>query len=63
MIAYLAAERDGGRIAEDTDVDALAMSLVGGGHLLFSDRDKQRPSRADVERFAAAVLAPSLVGG
>ena len=63
VIAYLAAERDGGRIAQDTDVDALAMSLVGGGHLLFSDRDKRRPSRADVERFATAVLAPSLVGG
>ena len=38
--AYLADERDLGRIAADADIDSLTLSLVGGGHLLFADRER-----------------------
>ena len=58
--AYLAAERDAGRIAADADIDALTLSLVGGGHLLFADRQAERPSPATVERFTAATLKDAL---
>ena len=63
VIAYLAAERDQGRIVDDADTDSLAMSLVGGGHLLFSDPDSRRPDRVAVGRFISATLERSLVGG
>lgn len=37
MIAsYLVAERELGRIAPDADIDTLAPTLVGAGHLLFA---------------------------
>jgi AcrR family transcriptional regulator len=34
--AYLAAERDLGRVAADADVDTVALTLIGTGHLLFA---------------------------
>lgn len=40
IAAYLADERRLGRIAADADIDSLTLSLVGGGHLLFADRDR-----------------------
>ena len=52
--AYLADERDLGRIATDADIDSLTLSLVGGGHLLFADRDPGPPTTATVNRVAAA---------
>jgi AcrR family transcriptional regulator len=55
--AYLTDERAMGRIAADADIDSLALSLVGGGHLLFADRDPGPPSPAAVNRFVATVLA------
>ena len=58
--AYLADERDRGRIAADADIDSLTFSLVGGGHLLFSDREPGPPSAATVTRFVATVLADVL---
>lgn len=54
---YLIAERDLGRIAADADIDALTLSLVGGGHLLFTDRDAGPPAPAAVEKFVAAVVS------
>lgn len=40
MIAsYLTAERDLGRIAADADIDTLALTLIGTGHLLFAGRE------------------------
>lgn len=53
---YLIAEREAGRIAADADLDSLTLSLVGGGHLLFADRQADRPDVRAVERFAAATL-------
>jgi hypothetical protein len=39
MIAsYLTAERQLGRISPDADVDTLALTLIGAGHLLFAGR-------------------------
>ncbi|MEU6442439.1 TetR/AcrR family transcriptional regulator [Streptomyces sp. NPDC047046] len=54
--AYLTAERARGRLPADTDVDALTLSLVGGGHLLFADRDADPPTEAAVGRFVAGVV-------
>ena len=39
VAAYLTAERGLGRITIDTDVDALAIVLVGGAHLRVNERD------------------------
>jgi AcrR family transcriptional regulator len=58
--AYLADERDAGRIAADADIGSLTLSLVGGGHLLFTNREPGPPSRPTVERFVASALAASL---
>lgn len=57
---YLSAERDEGRIAADADIDALALALVGGGHLLFADRHADRPDLPTVNRFVAATLKDAL---
>jgi hypothetical protein len=58
--AYLADERDRGRIAADADIDSVTLSLVGGGHLLFSGQEVGPPSTATVTRFVATVLADVL---
>jgi AcrR family transcriptional regulator len=58
MIAlYLGAERDLGRIAANADVDTLAPTLVGAGHLLFADRHSAPPEAATVRRMVTTVLA------
>lgn len=59
--AYLAAERERGRIAADADIDSLTLSLVGGGHLLFTDREAPGPpAMAAVERFVTAAVADAV---
>ncbi|WP_031034684.1 TetR/AcrR family transcriptional regulator [Streptomyces sp. NRRL F-5650] len=55
--AYLADERARGRISADADIDSLTLSLVGGGHLLFADRDPGPPAAATVAGMVNAVLA------
>ncbi|MEV4063710.1 TetR/AcrR family transcriptional regulator [Nonomuraea dietziae] len=58
MIAsYLAVERDLGRIAADADVDTLAPTLIGAGHLLFADREVTRPEAEAVHKVVATVIA------
>jgi AcrR family transcriptional regulator len=54
---YLTDERDRGRIAADADIDSLTLSLVGGGHLLFADRDPGPPTPATVDKFVTTALA------
>lgn len=56
IAAYLAAERDLGRIAADADTDSLALALIGAGHLLFADR-KEVPGTGSVRRMVTTVLA------
>lgn len=53
---YLAQERARGRVVADTDIDSLGLSLVGGGHLLFANREVGPPTTAAVRRFVAGVL-------
>jgi AcrR family transcriptional regulator len=58
MIAsYLSAERDLGRIAPDADVETLAPTLIGAGHLLFAGRDGVPPDAEEVRKVVTAVLA------
>ncbi|WP_438295618.1 TetR family transcriptional regulator [Streptomyces sp. HUAS TT7] len=58
MIAsYLGAERDLGRIAADADIDALAPTLIGAGHLLFAGREGAPPKAEDVRRTVTTVVA------
>ncbi|WP_285564515.1 TetR/AcrR family transcriptional regulator [Streptomyces sp. NBC_01463] len=57
---YLADERDRGRIAADADIGSLTLSLVGGGHLLFADRDPGPPDAAAVDRFVTAATADAV---
>ncbi|MEU4331336.1 TetR/AcrR family transcriptional regulator [Nonomuraea dietziae] len=58
MIAsYLAVERDLGRIAADADVDTLAPTLIGAGHLLFADREVTRPEAEAVHKVVTTVIA------
>ncbi|WP_282084866.1 TetR/AcrR family transcriptional regulator [Streptomyces tendae] len=58
--AYLADERERGRISADADIDSLTLSLVGGGHLLFADRDPGPPDTAAVGKLVNTVLADVL---
>lgn len=59
--AYLEAERDLGRIAADADLRTLALTLIGGGHLLFADRKSAPPDREEVHTMTTTVLAAVLV--
>ena len=60
LAAYLGAERELGRLSPDADLDALAPTLVGAGHLLLADRTGA-PADADaLARVVAGVLAGSL---
>jgi AcrR family transcriptional regulator len=58
--AYLADERELGRIAADADIDSLTLSLVGGAHLLFADHDPGPPITATVNKLVTTVLADVL---
>ena len=57
---YLAAEQNLGRLAPDADVQTLAPTLIGAGHLLFADRTGEPPSEEAVRQMAATVLAGAL---
>ncbi|MBB4686265.1 TetR/AcrR family transcriptional regulator [Amycolatopsis jiangsuensis] len=60
LAGYLAAERDLGRLTQDADVDALAPTLVGAGHLQFADRTGPPPDHAAVLHMVRTVLASAL---
>jgi AcrR family transcriptional regulator len=55
--AYLAAERDLGRIAAGADIGTLALTLIGTAHLLAVDRESAQPDPEAVAAMVAAVLA------
>ncbi|MFK4085319.1 TetR family transcriptional regulator [Kribbella sp. NPDC020789] len=55
--AYLAEEQAIGRISADADIDSVTLSLVGGGHLLFADRDPGPPTTTAVHRLVTSALA------
>lgn len=56
IAAYLAAERELGRVAADADIDMLSAVLMGAGHRLFADRTGAPPEPADVTRMVGAVV-------
>lgn len=56
IAAYLADEREMGRIAVDADIESLALSLIGAGHLLFAG-DSAAPAFAAVEQVVRTVMA------
>ncbi|MYW91043.1 TetR/AcrR family transcriptional regulator [Amycolatopsis rubida] len=56
LAGYLAAEQKLGRIAPDADVQTLAPTLIGAGHLLFADRTGAAPSGEAVRQMVGAVL-------
>ncbi|MET9020316.1 TetR/AcrR family transcriptional regulator [Actinopolymorpha sp. NPDC004070] len=60
VAAYLAEERARGRIVADADIDSLGLSVVGGGHLLFADREAGAPTTEAVRKFVAGVLADAV---
>ncbi|SDH14426.1 TetR/AcrR family transcriptional regulator [Nonomuraea jiangxiensis] len=57
ITAYLGEECEMGRIAADADVDALALSLIGGAHLLYADREAGPPEPETVGKLVHAVIA------
>lgn len=56
VAAYLRAERRGGRLDPDADVEALAATLIGAAHLLFTDREVGPPDGEALGRVVAAVV-------
>ena len=58
MIAsYLAIERELGRIVADADVDTLAPTLIGAGHLLFAGTEGDPPEPGSVRKVVTTVIA------
>ncbi|MGW1261585.1 TetR/AcrR family transcriptional regulator [Streptomyces drozdowiczii] len=59
---YLTEERALGRVAAGADIDSLTLSLVGGGHLLFADREPGPPDAVAVGRLVTSALADVVQG-
>jgi len=57
VASYLTFERGLGRIAADADIDTLAPTLIGAGHLLFADRQGTPPEADAVRKMVTTVLA------
>jgi AcrR family transcriptional regulator len=60
ITSYLTLERAMGRITDDADVDVLAPTLIGAGHLLFADREGPRPEAGAVRRVVLTVIGAVL---
>jgi AcrR family transcriptional regulator len=56
MTAYLAAERELGRVTADADVDALGLTLIGAGHLLFAGQAGAPPEPEAVRKVVTTVV-------
>lgn len=57
---HLRAEHARGRITDGADVDMLAHTLIGAGHLLFADRESGPPEPVAVRNMVRTVLAGAL---
>jgi AcrR family transcriptional regulator len=60
LAGYLTAERELGRIAAAADVDTLALTLIGAGHLLFAGREGTPPEAGAVGKVVTTVIAGHL---
>jgi AcrR family transcriptional regulator len=58
---YLGAERDLGRLAAEADVETIALSLIGTGHLLFAGREGVPPEIDVVHKVVTTVIAGAAV--
>jgi AcrR family transcriptional regulator len=56
ICAYLTAERDLGRLADDTDVRTLAPTLTGAVHLLCTEQETAPPNRTEVHKIVTTVI-------
>jgi AcrR family transcriptional regulator len=61
LASYLTAERDLGRIAADADVDTLALTLIGTGHLISAGREGT-PEAEGVHKVVTSVIAGAVQG-
>ena len=61
VASYLAAERELGRITADADIDTLAPTLIGAGHLLFAGGATTPPDADAVQKVVATVIAGVVV--
>jgi AcrR family transcriptional regulator len=57
IAAYLTAERGLGRISLETDVDMLAVLLVGGAHLITAGHEQTPPDPDDLRDLATSAIA------
>jgi AcrR family transcriptional regulator len=57
IAAYLAAERDLGRVHAAADVDTFAAMLIGTAHMMFAERDDAPPAADAVRRMVTTVVA------
>ncbi len=57
IAAYLTAERALGRVAADADIDTLALTLIGTGHLLFAGREGTPLEAGAVRKVVTTVIA------
>jgi AcrR family transcriptional regulator len=60
IAAYLTAERGLGRIAVNTDVDALAIILVGSAHLLAAGSNPDRLEAGDLRGIVSATVGSAV---
>lgn len=60
IAAYLTAERESGRLSGDADIDTLAPTLVGAGHLLLADRTSTAPRTAAIHKMVTTVITGAL---
>jgi AcrR family transcriptional regulator len=60
VAAYLAAERDLGRIHAEADVDTFAAMLIGTAHMMFAERDD--PPAADAVRRMVTTVSAAAPG-
>jgi AcrR family transcriptional regulator len=58
LAAYLAAERAEGRLRPDADVETLALTLIGTGHLLFAGQKGAAVDPVEVRNVVGSILGP-----
>ena len=60
LAAYLTAERDHGRVAARADVEMLALTLIGTGHMVFAGRVGAAPDPVELDRLVTSIVGPAL---
>lgn len=63
FVSYLTTERELGRITPDADIDTLARTLIGAGHLLAAGQPGTAPETEAYHRVANTVITGVLRDG